>query len=122
MAERSNKDSEKSPVKIRFKAMKDGRRSIYLDCYRDGHRTYEYLKLYLVPETDDESLRRNEVAMRKAEIACRRKLRELKNYLSGASGLWRRKAAFRRKTYPCWSGFPASRRYSEVVVFMTFIP
>ena len=78
MTERSNKDSEKSPVKIRFKAMKDGRRSIYLDCYRDGHRSYEYLKLYLMPGTDDESLRLNEAAMRKAETARRRKLRELK--------------------------------------------
>ena len=49
--------------------MKDGRRSIYLDCYRNGHRSYEYLKLYLVPETDDKSLRLNEAAMRKAETA-----------------------------------------------------
>ena len=87
MTERSNKDSKKSPVKIRFKAMKDGRRSIYLDCYRDGHRSYEYLKLYLVPETDDESLRRNEVAMRKAETACRRKLRELKKLPVGSKRL-----------------------------------
>ena len=87
MTERSNKDSKKSPVKIRFKAMKDGRRSIYLDCYRDGHRSYEYLKLYLVPETDDESLRRNEVAMRKAETACRRKLRDLKKLPVGSKRL-----------------------------------
>ena len=58
--------------------MKDGRRSIYLDCYRNGHRSYEYLKLYLVPETDDTSLRLNEATMRKAETACRKKLRELK--------------------------------------------
>lgn len=77
MTDRSNKDSKKSPVKIRFKAMKDGRRSIYLDCYRNGHRSYEYLKLYLVPETDDKSLRLNEAAMRKAETACRKKLRKL---------------------------------------------
>lgn len=83
MTERSNKDSEKSPIKIRFKAMKDGRRSIYLDCYCDGHRSYEYLRLYLVPETDDESLRRNEAAMQKAETARRRKLRELKKLPAG---------------------------------------
>ena len=67
--------------------MKDGRRSIYLDCYHNGHRSYEYLKLYLVPETDDESLRRNEVAMRKAETACRRKLRELKKLPVGSKRL-----------------------------------
>ena len=50
MTDRSNKDSKKSPVKIRFKAMKDGRRSIYLDCYRNGHRSYEYLKHIIAPE------------------------------------------------------------------------
>ena len=77
MTDRSNKDSKKSPVRIRFKTMKDGRRSIYLDCYRNSHRSYEYLKLYLVPETDDKSLRRNEATMRKAETACRKKLRKL---------------------------------------------
>lgn len=81
MTDRSNKDSKKSPVKIRFKAMKDGRRSIYLDCYRNGHRSYEYLKLYLVPETDDKSLRRNEATMRKAETACKKKLRTLSKIL-----------------------------------------
>lgn len=102
--------------------MKNGRRSIYLDCYRDGHRSYEYLRLYLVPETDEESVRWNEAAMQKAETARRRKLRELKNHLQGTSGLWRCKAVSQRKTYPCWSGSPASRRYREVVVFMTFIP
>lgn len=77
MTDRSNKDTQKSPVRIRFKTMKDGRRSIYLDCYRNSHRSYEYLKLYLVPETDDKSLRRNEATMRKAETACRKKLRKL---------------------------------------------
>ena len=83
MTERSNKDTQKSPIKIRFKAMKNGRRSIYLDCYRDGHRSYEYLRLYLVPETDEESVRRNEAAMQKAETARRRKLRELKKSPAG---------------------------------------
>ena len=67
--------------------MKDGRRSIYLDCYRDGHRSYEYLRLYLVPETDEESVRRNEAAMQKAETACRRKLRELKKLPVGSKRL-----------------------------------
>ena len=67
--------------------MKDGRRSIYLDCYHNGHRSYEYLKLYLVPETDDTSLRRNEAAMQKAETACRRKLRELKKLPVGSKRL-----------------------------------
>lgn len=78
MAGNGNKDTQKSPIKIRFKAMKDGYQSIYLDCYHDGRRSYEYLKLYLVPETDDKAARQNATAMRKAEAALKGRLRELK--------------------------------------------
>lgn len=78
MADNGNKDNEKSPIKIRFKAMKNGYQSIYLDCYHDGRRSYEYLKLYLVPETDDKAVRQNAAALRKAEAALKARLRELK--------------------------------------------
>lgn len=78
MTDNGNKNMQKSPVKIRFKAMKNGYQSIYLDCYHDGRRSYEYLKLYLVPETDDKVVRRNAIAMRKAEAALKARLRELK--------------------------------------------
>lgn len=39
----------KEPVTIRFKELANGNKSIYLDIYRDGKRTYQFLKLYLVP-------------------------------------------------------------------------
>lgn len=78
MAGNRNKDTQKSPIKIRFKAMKNGYQSIYLDCYHDGRRSYEYLKLYLVPETDDKAVRQNAAAMRKAEATLKERLRELK--------------------------------------------
>lgn len=78
MAGNGNKDTQKSPIKIRFKAMKNGYQSIYLDCYHDGCRSYEYLKLYLVPETDNKAARQNATAMRKAEAALKGRLRELK--------------------------------------------
>lgn len=78
MAGNGNKDTQKSPIKIRFKAMKNGYQSIYLDCYHDGRRSYEYLKLYLVPETDDKAVRQNAAAMRKAEATLKERLRELK--------------------------------------------
>lgn len=76
-----NKDMQKSPVKIRFKAMKNGYRSIYLDCYHGGRRSYEYLKLYLVPETDDKTARQNTAAMRQAEAVLKIRLCELKKQL-----------------------------------------
>ncbi|MCD8034050.1 MAG: site-specific integrase [Alistipes sp.] len=78
MAGNRNKDTQKSPIKIRLKAMKNGYQSIYLDCYHDGRRSYEYLKLYLVPETDEAAARQNAAAMRKAEAALKGRLRELK--------------------------------------------
>ena len=78
MAGNGNKDTQKSPIKIRFKAIKNGYQSIYLDCYHNGHRSYEYLKLYLVPETDDKAVRQNAAAMRKAEATLKDRLRELK--------------------------------------------
>lgn len=40
----------KEPVKIRFKELATGNKSIYLDIYQDGKRRYEFLKLYLKPE------------------------------------------------------------------------
>lgn len=50
----------KEPVRIRFKELKNGNKSIYLDIYRDGKRTYEFLKLYIVPELDPASRVLNE--------------------------------------------------------------
>lgn len=41
----------KEPVRVRYKALSDGSQSVYLDIYRDGKRQYEFLKLYLIPET-----------------------------------------------------------------------
>ncbi len=38
----------KEPVRLRAKKLADGSQSLYLDIYRFGKRTYEYLKLYLI--------------------------------------------------------------------------
>ena len=43
----------KEPVKIRLKALSNGNYSIYLDTYVNGWRTYEFLKLYLIPEQSE---------------------------------------------------------------------
>lgn len=45
----------KEPVKLRYKALKDGNQSIYLDCYVNGVREYKFLSLYLRPETSREN-------------------------------------------------------------------
>lgn len=76
MSDKDNKKSTKTPIKMRFKTISEGYRSIYLDCYKDGQRSYEYLKLYLVPETDQVTKRKNEATMRKAESILKQRLRE----------------------------------------------
>lgn len=40
----------KEPVHLRQRRMSSGLTSLYLDIYVSGRRSYEYLKLYLVPE------------------------------------------------------------------------
>lgn len=45
----------KEPVKLRYKALKDGNQSIYLDCYVNGVREYKFLSLYLRPENNREN-------------------------------------------------------------------
>ena len=50
MARPKKQTRAKEPVTIRFKQLAKGSKSIYLDIYRDGVRSYEFLKLYLIPE------------------------------------------------------------------------
>lgn len=58
MTDRSNKDSKKSPVKIRFKAMKDGRDPFIWTATVTAIAATNTSNCILLPETDDKSLRR----------------------------------------------------------------
>lgn len=69
--------AKKSPVRIRFKDLADGCRSIYLDIYFKGKRKYEFLKLYIHPGTDEDTVLANAEAMRMAEEVRRERLAEL---------------------------------------------
>lgn len=69
----------KEPVKLCLRNRKDGHQVIYLEIYIEGKRTYERLPdLVLIPEADEKSIRKNDATLKKAEVICRRRNRELK--------------------------------------------
>ena len=57
----------KEPIHIRRKKCANGNVSLYLDIYWNGRRSYEFLKLYLVPETNNNARLRNKETLRLAE-------------------------------------------------------
>ena len=73
----------KDVVRIRTKELAHGRHSIYLDIYRNGQRTYEFLRLYLIPPTDSTSRQQNRVTMRAASVIKTRRAMELTNAEAG---------------------------------------
>ncbi len=54
-------------ITLRSKPVKDGNRSLFLEYYDKGKRTYEFLRLYIIPETDDKAKKENENALKKAQ-------------------------------------------------------
>ncbi|KAB2829402.1 MAG: hypothetical protein F9K10_00435 [Paludibacter sp.] len=51
MAEKKSA-TQKEPVRLREKKLANGNVSLYLDIYKSGKRAKEYLKLYLIEETN----------------------------------------------------------------------
>lgn len=77
------KSSEKEPVRIRYKDLANGNKSIYLDIYQKGKRVYEFLKLYLVPETSTETKIQNENTLIAANAIKSQRILELTNDVAG---------------------------------------
>lgn len=46
------KSKLKEPVRLKAKKISNGNQSLYLEFYKDGKRSYEFLKLYLLPQND----------------------------------------------------------------------
>lgn len=73
------KKSESVPVRIRFKNLKNGNKSIYLDIYINGVRKYEFLKLFLVPEVSAEARAKNEHTMQAANAIKAQRILDIAN-------------------------------------------
>lgn len=81
MARKSYKAKE--PVRIRFKELANGNKSIYLDIYQEGKRYYDFLKLYLIPERTQTDRTQNEQTMRAANAIKSQRIIELANSTAG---------------------------------------
>ncbi len=69
----------KEPIKLRKRPNATGTVSLYLDIYIDGKRTYEWLKLYLVPEKTRKDKEKNIETMRLAEAIRAKRIVDLRN-------------------------------------------
>lgn len=77
MKTKKDRNTDNECIKIRYKALKSGNKSVYLDCYLNGKRSYEFLKLYLVPEVDEETKLANQETLKQAERLKNERLQEL---------------------------------------------
>lgn len=69
----------KEPIKIRKKKLAGGNISLYLDIYTDGHREYEFLKLYLIPEKTKVDKQYNQRTLQLANTIKAQRIIELQN-------------------------------------------
>ena len=74
---------EREPIALRAKDLKGGRKSLYLDYYVSADKNhahkYEFLKLYLLPETSKENREKNKATLQSAKAIQAQRLIEYAN-------------------------------------------
>lgn len=88
--------TRKDSVILRKRLMKSGNVSLYLDIYRGGVRTYEYLRLYLIPEKNRADKDKNKETLALAEAVVAKRVVEMRN---GRYGFESRKGEIRFNDY-----------------------
>ena len=71
--------TSKEPIRLRQRRTPSGLISLYLDIYIDGHRSYEYLKMYLVPERTRADKEKNKQTLLLADAIRSKRVVELRN-------------------------------------------
>lgn len=74
---------KKETVYLRQRSRSNGTVALYLDVCRDGKRTHEYLKLYLVPELTREDKQKNKETLRLAEAMKAKRVVEIQSKYFG---------------------------------------
>lgn len=72
-------NGKKEIVRLREKILANGTKSLYLDIYLNGRRKYEFLKLYLLPETTKENKIQNKTTMQLAEAVKAQRIIDVQN-------------------------------------------
>ena len=83
MARKTSAKNTKEPVRLREKELANGVRSLYLDIYVTGKRSYEFLQLYLIPATNPQANVQNENTMRAANTIKLNRILEITNNKAG---------------------------------------
>lgn len=93
MTKRKVEAKPKEPVKIRFKQLANGNKSIYLDCYTGdvirsesgvgGRHKREFLKLYIIPEVTKEDRQKNDATLALVKAIQSKRIVELQNDAHG---------------------------------------
>lgn len=73
----------KEPVRLRCKDLANGNKSLYLDLYQEGARSYEFLKLYIIPEKSPADKVANANTMQVANAIKAQRLLEIANGKAG---------------------------------------
>lgn len=100
----------KEPVRIRQRQISSGMTSLYLDIYINGKRSYEFLKLYLVPEKTRADKEKNRQTLLLADAIRAKRVLELRN---GQYGFSDTKTASNIKFFDYYRSLCEKRLYAD---------
>ena len=83
MAKKKKQLKAKEPIRLRSKELVNGNLSLYLDIYINGKRSYEFLKLYIIPQSTPIDKITNEATLKLAEAIKAKKIVEYQNEQHG---------------------------------------
>ena len=98
MAANKKSSKLKEPVRVRTKKLADGSESYYLDIYVNGKRSYEFLKMYHLPEVNARVREQNRATREAVETIKSQRIIEITNSRVGIKS----KSAWQKLTLADW--------------------